>query len=135
MSKKQEDKHMISPVIAETLISQGADVHTFRNPNGMLMGCDISRRRLREIFAEFPNAIEIGGEACKAMKHAIVVVDGHGPLFIETDMEKLEAFEVEVDKPDDYVPYGPEWEKEMMKHTKKFIIELFRKKCLENEQA
>lgn len=29
--------------------------------------------------------------------------------------------------PEDYIPFGPEWEKEMMKVPKKYLIELLRK--------
>jgi len=32
---------------------------------------------------------------------------------------------------DDYIPFGPEWEKEMMKLTKKHLIELLKKSCQE----
>lgn len=40
----------------------------------------------------------------------------------------------------EYIPFGPEWEKEMMKLPKKAIIDMFRTKCkevqnLKNEQA
>ncbi len=34
---------------------------------------------------------------------------------------------------DNYVPYGPAWEKEMMKMPKAFIINMFRKIKLENQ--
>jgi len=33
----------------------------------------------------------------------------------------------------DYEPFGEEWEKEMMKLPKKFLVELLKKKC-ESEQ-
>ena len=35
----------------------------------------------------------------------------------------------------DYVPYGEEWEKEMMKLPKKMIIELFRKLAMEGKRC
>lgn len=33
----------------------------------------------------------------------------------------------------DYIPYGEEWEAYLMKLPKKFIIDLYRKKCLKYE--
>lgn len=35
----------------------------------------------------------------------------------------------------DYVPFGPEWEKEMMKHPKAFIVSMLKKACTERETA
>jgi hypothetical protein len=32
---------------------------------------------------------------------------------------------------DDYVPYGPEWENEVMKLPKKMVIKILREKILE----
>ena len=32
---------------------------------------------------------------------------------------------------DEYIPYGPEWEKEMMKLPKSMLIKMFKSKCLE----
>jgi hypothetical protein len=36
---------------------------------------------------------------------------------------------------DTYVPYGPEWEKEMMKLPKKFIIDMLKKALTEKKQS
>lgn len=35
----------------------------------------------------------------------------------------------------DYIPYGPEWEKEMMKHQKPFLIDMIRKIKQESPDA
>nr|BDD47011.1 hypothetical protein 6 [Balneolaceae bacterium] len=32
----------------------------------------------------------------------------------------------------EYVPYGPEWEEQMMKHSKSELIDMYRKVCIEN---
>jgi len=37
--------------------------------------------------------------------------------------------------PDSYVPFGPEWEKEVMKLPKKFIVEMLRKALMANQAA
>lgn len=34
--------------------------------------------------------------------------------------------------PNSYVPFGPEWEKEVMKLPKKFIVEMLRKALVAN---
>lgn len=36
---------------------------------------------------------------------------------------------------DSYIPYGPEWEKEMMKLPKKFLIELLKKALTEKNES
>lgn len=36
---------------------------------------------------------------------------------------------------DNYEPYGPEWEAELMKLPKKFIIELYRTSCQKRKEA
>lgn len=78
---------------ALSLVIEGENVHTFRNPNGsMLMGCDISRTRLVELINQ-SDQVELGGEMCRKMKHGLVVWTGDDPLFVETDMVKLDAFD------------------------------------------
>lgn len=37
--------------------------------------------------------------------------------------------------PDSYVPFGTEWEKEVMKLPKKFIVETLRKALMANQEA
>jgi hypothetical protein len=37
--------------------------------------------------------------------------------------------------PDSYVPFGPEWEKEVMKLPKKFIVEMLRKALMANQES
>ena len=35
---------------------------------------------------------------------------------------------------EDYIPFGKEWEKELMKLPKKFIIDMYRKVCINNQK-
>lgn len=35
---------------------------------------------------------------------------------------------------DNYIPFGPEWEKEMMKLPKKFLIDMIRKRKPESDE-
>jgi hypothetical protein len=38
--------------------------------------------------------LEIGGETSKSLKHALIIqTAGDSPLFVETDMDKIEAIE------------------------------------------
>jgi hypothetical protein len=78
---------------AETLLPPGDEVHSFVKPPWGLVGCHTSRKlALRRIHEA--KMLEIGGERCRAMKHALVVhaCEG-GYTFFATDMEKVEAME------------------------------------------
>lgn len=88
-----DDKKLITPAEAMELMLLGEYVHTFRNPGGALLGADIRRSRLEKLFQDFPYAIEIAGLLARRMKHGIIVTDQTGPLFIETDPDKLNAFD------------------------------------------
>lgn len=35
---------------------------------------------------------------------------------------------------DDYIPFGEEWEKEIMKMPKKYIIGMYRANCIRNKE-
>jgi hypothetical protein len=43
--------------------------------------------------------------------------------------ERLSACE----EKDNYIPFGEEWEKEIMKMNKKFIVEMLKVQCLRNQ--
>lgn len=36
--------------------------------------------------------------------------------------------------PENYTPYGPEWEKEVMKMPKKAIIQLYKNQCIQRKR-
>lgn len=86
------ERKFITPEEAINLLNDTEEIHTFRNPNGMLIGCDISKNSIIEILKSNPGKIEIGGETCRIMNHALIVEDG-GFLFIETNEEKLNLFD------------------------------------------
>lgn len=86
------DKRFITPKEAISLLNEDEQIHTFRNPNGMLLGCDHSRESIIERLEANPDKIEIGGDTCRRMKHGIIL-DDDGYLFIETNEEKLNAFD------------------------------------------
>lgn len=83
------DKIFITPEQAISLLNEGDSIHTFRNPNGMLMGADWSRKEIIKALRSNPTGIQIGGEICRQMKHALIIEDAHGYLFIETNEQKL----------------------------------------------
>lgn len=86
------DRKFITPEEAINLLNDGEQVHTFRNPNGILLGCDVDRESIIERLKSNPDKIEIGGETCRSMKHALILED-NGFLFIETNEEKLNLFD------------------------------------------
>jgi hypothetical protein len=75
------------------LLNDGEEIHTFRNPNGILIGCDIERETIIEYLNSNHDKIEIGGETCRNLNHSIVLKDKVGFLFIETNTEKLNLFD------------------------------------------
>lgn len=89
------DRLFLTKEQAISLLPKGKQVHTFRNPNGMLIGCDWSKKRVIEkINDSGDKCLAIGGEASKSLKHALIIqTAGDSPLFVETDMDKVEAIE------------------------------------------
>lgn len=61
-------------------------IHTFRNSGFMLIGADWQRRILHAAMRKY--GVELSGEQATAMKHGLVLIDDHGPLFIETREQK-----------------------------------------------
>lgn len=89
---KTGDRRFITPKEAIGLLNEGDNIHTFRNTTGMLIGADHSRESIIESINSNPDKIEIGGSACRSMKHGLIV-DVDGFLFIETNEEKLNKFD------------------------------------------
>lgn len=89
-----DDKVIITPAEAESLLADREYVHNYVNPSaGMFVGCDYERANAIEAFHK-AKQIELGGENCKHMKHPLVVwdTDKHYSFF-EADMDKVAAFE------------------------------------------
>ena len=91
-----EDRMILTPDEAISLLPEGEYVHTQRNPSGgMFLGCDFERDSAIETIRD-AEEIEVGGPHCRAMRHPIVVWkkgEVGRPLFLEADMDKLAAFE------------------------------------------
>lgn len=84
-------------VLSLCAFSDDDTVHTFRNGGFGLVGCDLPRRKLIEKMntAEF---MEIAGPFMYSMNHGIALVPKDTQwqseiVFLETDMDKLKAFE------------------------------------------
>ncbi|MDD4997281.1 MAG: hypothetical protein PHI99_03970, partial [Syntrophales bacterium] len=60
-------------------------IHTFRQEGPCLLGCDIDRPKIIELFRKYKP--ELSGEKATAMNHGIVLKDDTGWLFIETRKE------------------------------------------------
>lgn len=86
-------ERFITPDEAISLLNEGNYIHTFRQlANGIIVGCDWKRKRIISHFRSSPGKIQIAGPASRGMKHGIVTED-NGFLFIETNEEKLNAFD------------------------------------------
>lgn len=87
-----EQRHVLTSAEAISLLPAGDYVHNFAG-GGILIGCDYSREQAIKALNEAAE-IEIGGGACRAMRHPLAVWEPSGRVtFFEADMAKLEAFE------------------------------------------
>lgn len=87
------DKIMITADQAIALLPDRESIHSFRQAGPVLIGCDSDREDIIERIRATDHC-EIGGPACKAMDHALVIRDDNAALFIETDMEKVAVLEM-----------------------------------------
>jgi hypothetical protein len=84
------------PVPAELAIRMlkvvDGQVHTFRNPVGVLIGADWDVDQLKKAIRK--HGVELSGASATSMKHGLAILDDHGPLFLET--EPAESFEADL---------------------------------------
>ena len=83
---------------AVSLLPDNEDIHTFKNAPFGLIGADWSRDDILAKLKEPDIVIELTGEQAKAMKHGMCAYSKNAKyqseiLFIETDEDKLSAFE------------------------------------------
>jgi len=86
-------KRLITFDQAVSLLNDGEIIHTFRNGPGMLLGVDYNRNGILSLMKKHESTLEIGGEKCRKFEHGVVLNDGTGNLFIETNEAKLNAFD------------------------------------------
>ena len=90
----KEEKIFLTPDEAKALLSDEESIHTFRSDLiNVLVGCDWPKDEIIKAIDNNPDKIEIGGSACKAMGHGLVIWTGKTPLFVEVDKDKLQAIE------------------------------------------
>jgi hypothetical protein len=87
-----DEKVIITPEEAESLLVAGPLVHNFMVGPAMLLGCDYKRADAIEALKK-ATEIEIAGPIAKDMKHPIAVRQGDQVSFFEADMDKVAAFE------------------------------------------
>ena len=93
----EDDRLIITAEQAEALFPQGEYIHNFANPAaGMMIGCDYERCNAIEALKS-AKQIEIGGDQCKAMGHALVVWDSDSRYtFFATDPDKVSELEASI---------------------------------------
>lgn len=67
-------------------IGDGGEIHTFRQWAFGLIGADWPREKLIEAIEKY--GVEESGQLATSMHHGLVLMDGQGPLFIETVEEE-----------------------------------------------
>ena len=86
---------ILTPEQAKSLLADGEYIHNYANPtDGVMIGADYKRTDAIDALNSAIQ-IEIGGEQCRAMNHALVVWENeHKCTFFATDPERIEEFEV-----------------------------------------
>jgi hypothetical protein len=90
---KEQEKRFLTTQEAESLLNDCDSIHTFRNTSGILLGCDNSRSFILEKIND-AKTLQVGGDSCRSLKHALVVEEKNGQLlFVETNEEKLNVID------------------------------------------
>lgn len=89
-----DDKIILTPDEAISILASGKYVHNYANPGrGIFIGVDFERPDAEKHIRDAVQ-LEIGGENCKRMKHALVAWSSERRCtFFATDAEKLDALE------------------------------------------
>ena len=78
-----DDKILLTPEQAESMLPDGGSIHTFLNPfANTLIGADWTREEVLNLLRRSPQ-LELGGEMCQGMNHGLVVKDDDRNVFIE----------------------------------------------------
>ena len=78
------DQVLLTYEEAVSRLPDGDEIHTFRNPNGMLIGADWDRQELLSAM-KAAEKILVAGRAAQAMHHGLAILNDQGRLlFIET---------------------------------------------------
>jgi hypothetical protein len=76
------DRVKLTTEEALAMLPDGEYVHVFKNPNGMLVGCDWDRSDVVDLITRA--GAELSGDIATRMGHGIVCFEGNSPAFIAT---------------------------------------------------
>lgn len=79
------------------VLPKSEEIHCFVNAGFGLIGADWNKDRVKETLEDAEN-IEIGGEQCKALGHALVCIPKNAKklsdlYFFQSDKEKVDYYE------------------------------------------
>lgn len=86
-------KRKITTKEAISLLKDGEFIHTIRQgSSAIIMGCDLPKKEIIQLLNDNSDKIELSGFNSRRMNHGIVI-NIKPPLFLETDVEKLNCFD------------------------------------------
>lgn len=99
-TKRAEEKSKKTFITADEaigLLPEGEYIHTFRESGLALIGADWLREEIIELIIK-SDCLELTGEGARSMGHGLAIYDHDAKmqsdiLFVETDMEKLQALD------------------------------------------
>ena len=80
---------------AISILPDGFDVHTFRNPGGFMIGTDWHREQLIRAIRE-SDTIQLTGSLARSMGHGFAINCEGRVLFVETDEDRIAKLESEL---------------------------------------
>lgn len=98
--KKAMERLYLTAEQAISILPDRESTHTFYNPSFGLFGADWEREELEDKIRN-SDFREVTGEQAKGMKHGLAIYNQTSKqgdiLFVETDMERLEKLEAELE--------------------------------------
>ena len=96
-AEQADKKKFISADEAIAILPEGEYIHTFRESGLALIGADWLREEIIELIRK-SDCLELTGEGARSMGHGLAIYDHDAKmqsdiLFVETDMEKLQALD------------------------------------------
>jgi hypothetical protein len=83
VSEQEEDERVhLTFEQASAMLPAADHIHTFRGTGPIMIGADWPRDDLLSAIRE--HGAELAGPGATGMGHGLVLIDNHGPLFIET---------------------------------------------------
>lgn len=87
------EKRTLTTEEAINLLNDSESIHTFRNAGNTLIGADNDRSDIIDRIKKHSETLELAGEMARAMKHALLLSDDVGYLFIDVNIDKLNEFD------------------------------------------